>query len=413
MIPSAARLTRPPNSDPPIPFEKADSMDKQQIDPFEQKRKESGVLPCDFEGENVPMILRHADVKRATKDWQKFSSDAPRRLSFPTEEDVRTMRQFPLEVDPPEHDESRKLVEPFFARPKLPEVIAKVEALAGRLVAEAIQQDSIELVRDFAVILQSKALTYMLNVPLEEADVWIGWGTHVFRDVDPAAKVERGRQFETYLHSQFDKALANPGEDLFSYLNQATFQGRPMTREEAMGIVNLAFAGGRDTVINALTGSLGYLGGHPEALEYLRQDPKRIIHACEELFRYISPLTHIGRVCPVDTDVMGVPVKPKGKVSLCWSSANYDETVFEAPHEVRLDRKPNAHMAFGFGMHLCLGAPQARLVLRSLMKALCEQVQRIEILKAEEHIEVEAEYRRAVGYDALQAKLIPLDQSVR
>jgi cytochrome P450 len=381
-------------------------MDKEQIDPFEQKRKEAGVLPCDFEGERVPMILRHADVKAATKDWHKYSSDAPRRLSFPTEEDVRSMRQFPLEVDPPEHTESRKLVEPFFARPKRPEVIAAVEALTGRLVAEAVKQESIELVRDFAVVLQSKALTYMLNVPEEEADVWIGWGTHVYRDVDAAGKVERGRQFEAYLHSLFERAVANPGEDFFSYLNAATFQGRPMTRVEAMGIANLAFAGGRDTVINAITGALGYLGGHPEALEYLRQDQKRIVNACEELFRYISPLTHIGRVCPVDTEVMGAPVKPKGKVSLCWSSANYDEAVFPAPHEVRLERKPNAHMAFGFGMHLCLGAPQARLVLRSLMKALCEQVGRIEILKAEEHYEVEAEYRRAVGYDALEARLV-------
>src|SRR3954465_1847544 len=146
------------------------SMDKQHIDPFEQKRKESGVLPCDFDGERVPMILRHADVKQATREWQKFSSDAPRRLSFPTEEAIRSMRQFPLEVDPPEHTESRKLVEPFFARPKLPEVIAKGEALASRLVADAAKQNSIELVRDFAVILQSKALTYMLNVPEEEAD---------------------------------------------------------------------------------------------------------------------------------------------------------------------------------------------------------------------------------------------------
>ncbi|MEP6668562.1 MAG: cytochrome P450 [Chthoniobacter sp.] len=386
-------------------------MDPEQIDPFEQKRKEAGVLPCDFEGERVPMILRHADVKAATKDWHKFSSDAPRRLSFPTEEEVRSMRQFPLEVDPPQQTESRKLVEPYFARPKLPEVIAQVEALARRLVADALRQDSIELVRDFAVVYQSKALTYMLNMPEAEADVWISWGTHVYRDVDAAGKVERGRQFEAYLHSLFDKALAHPGEDLFSYLNKATFQGRPMMREEAMGIANLAFAGGRDTVINAVTASLGYLGGHAEALEYLRQDPKRIVNACEELFRYISPLTHIGRVCPIDTEVMGVPVKPKGKVSLCWSSANYDETIFPNPHEVHLDRKPNAHMAFGFGLHLCLGAPQARLVLRSLMKALCEQVQRIEILKAEPHFEVEAEYRRAVGYDALRARLIPLNKS--
>ena len=107
----------------------------------------------------------------------------------------------------------------------------------------------------------------------------------------------------------------------------------------------------------------------------------------------------------------GGPRRAKCKFALCWSSANYDETVFEAPHEVRLDRKPNAHMAFGFGLHLCLGAPQARLVLRSLMKALCEKVRRIEILKAEGHFEVEAEYRRAVGYDALHARLIPSEQT--
>jgi cytochrome P450 len=383
-------------------------MDKNQIDPFEQKRKEAGVLPCDFEGERVPMILRHADVKQATKDWRKYSSDAPRRLSFPTEEEVRSMRQYPLEVDPPEHTESRKIVEPFFARPKLPEVIAKMETMVGKLVAEATRQGSVEMVRDFALVLQSKALTYLLNVPEEEANVWMGWGVHVYRDCDPAQKVERGQQFEAYLHEQFEKALANPGDDLFSALNRAHFKGRPMTRVEALGIANLAFAGGRDTVINSITGAIGYLGGHPEALEYLRQDRKRIVNACEELFRHISPLTHIGRVCPVETEVMGVPVKPKGKVSLCWSSANYDDAVFEAPHEVRLERKPNAHMAFGFGLHLCLGAPHARLVLRSVLKALCDQVQRIEIVKAEEHFEVEAEYRRAVGYDALVAKLIPL-----
>ena len=98
------------------------------------------------------------------------------------------MRQYPLEVDPPDHTESRKVVEPFFARPKLPEVIAKVEAMAGRLVADAVRQDSVEMVRDFAVVLQSKALTYLLNVPEEEADVWIAWGTHVYRDCDPAGE---------------------------------------------------------------------------------------------------------------------------------------------------------------------------------------------------------------------------------
>ena len=108
-----------------------------------------------------------------------------------------------------------------------------------------------------------------------------------------------------------------------------------------MGFANLTFAGGRDTIIHTVSSSLAYLARHPDALDFLRQDPGRIVHACEEFFRVISPLTHIGRVCPVETNVHGFAVKPQGRVSLCWSSANQDERVFEAPEEVRLDRKPN------------------------------------------------------------------------
>ena len=89
-----------------------------------------------------------------------------------------------------------------------------------------------------------------------------------------------------------------------------------------MGFANLTFAGGRDTVIQSVAGALGYLGQNPKALEFLREDPGRIVHAGEEFFRVITPLTHIGRVCPVETEVHGISVKPGGRVSLCWASAN-------------------------------------------------------------------------------------------
>jgi hypothetical protein len=94
-------------------------------------------------------------------------------------------------------------------------------------------------------------------------------------------------------------------------------------------------------------------------------------------------------------------VKAGGRVSLAWSSANFDETVFDAPEEIRLDRKPNPHLAFGFGPHLCLGAPHARLIVRSLLGALAARVGRITVLEAREHVEHEARYERANGYDSL------------
>jgi cytochrome P450 len=188
---------------------------------------------------------------------------------------------------------------------------------------------------------------------------------------------------------------------LFSALSRATYRGRRLTREEMMGFGNLVFAGGRDTIIHSISSVIAWLARNPAALEYLRQDPRRIVLAGEEFFRVFMPLTHIGRVCPADTNVHGVPVKAGGRVSLAWASANFDETVFDAPEEIRLDRKPNPHLSFGFGPHLCLGAPHARLIVRSLLEALTERVQRITVLETKQHIEHESRYERANGYDSL------------
>lgn len=379
---------------------------KHGSDPFRDYRKAVGILKCEFQGESVPMILRHEDVRRAAKDWKTFSSDAPFRVPIPSEEDVRTMRQLPIETNPPEHTEYREIVEPFFLRAKNPAVVAKIEALIDRMLVAALGRESIEVVREFALPLQSRALTHLLNVPEAEAETWIGWGTHVFRDGGDGQK--KGAALETYLQRRFDQAAANPGEDFFSALTKATYRGRPLTREEMMGFANLTFAGGRDTIIHSISSVLAYLGKNPEALEFLRQDPSRITLASEEFFRVFMPLTHIGRVCPVETDVHSVSVKPGGRVSLCWASANQDEAAFESPDEVRLDRKPNPHLSFGFGAHLCLGAPHARLLLRTLLQKCTERVAGITVLAAKERVEHEASYQRAMGYESLTVKLTPL-----
>jgi len=273
--------------------------------------------------------------------------------------------------------------------------------LIGAMLSQALGRESIEIVQEFALPVQSRALTYLLNVPESEADTWIGWGIHVFKV--SGGEFKKGIVLEDYLHAQLDRAEANLGEDLFSALVTATYRGRRLTREEMMGFGNLIFAGGRDTIIHSISSIIAYLGQNPAALDYLRQDPRRIVHAGEEFFRVFMPLTHIGRVCPVDTSIQGMPVKAGGRVSLAWSSANFDETVFDEPEDIRLHRKPNPHLSFGFGPHLCLGAPHARLIVRSLLEALTGRVERITVLEAKPHIEHEARYERANGYDSLTA----------
>jgi cytochrome P450 len=374
-------------------------------DPFKAARKDSGVMQCPFHGENITMILRHEDVRKAAKDWQTFSSDAAFRVPIPSEEEVRTMRQLPIETNPPEHTEYRAIVEPFFQRAKDPAMIAQVEALIDGMLVKTLARESLEVVYDFALPVQSHALTYLLNVPEAEAATWIGWGIHVFKVT--GGDFKKGNVLEDYLHAQFDRAEKNPGPDFFSALVQAVFRGRRLTREECMGFANLAFAGGRDTIIHTISCALGYLAEKPEALEWLWEDPKRITLASEEFFRVFMPLTHIGRVCPRDTDVNGVTVKANERISLCWSSANLDDAAFPEPHEIRLDRKPNPHIAFGFGTHLCLGAPHARLILRTLLQKCVERVGRITLLSATEHVEHEVKYDRTIGYDSLVVKLTP------
>jgi cytochrome P450 len=371
-------------------------------DPFIEARRKDGVLPCNFQGETVPMILRHEEVRKAARDWKTYSSDAPFRVPIPSEEDVRTMRQLPVETDPPDHTDYRRIVEPFFQRAKDPQMMAQVEALIDGMLQEAMRHESIEVVREFALPIQSRAMTYLLNVPESEADLWIGWGIHVFRDGG-----SKGMSLEAYLHQQLDRGAAQPGGDFFSALAHATFRGRPLTREEMMGFGNLTFAGGRDTVIHTLSSVLAYLAGHPEALEFLRQDPSRVVHATEEFFRVVTPLTHIGRVCPVETQVEGMTVPAGGRVSLCWASANQDEAVFENPSEVRLDRKPNPHMAFGFGAHLCLGAAHARLLVRTLLQKCIDRVGQITVLSAQERVEREQAYQRVMGYESLVVRIAP------
>lgn len=374
-------------------------------DPFKKPRAEQGTLQFQSRGERITMLLRHTEIREAAKDWKTFSSDAPFRVPIPAEEDVRTVRQVPIETDPPEHTEYRAISEPFFRRARLPEVAAKVDRLVAELLDRALRCKQVEIVREFALPLQSRALTYLLNVPESEAEEWISWGTHVFRDGHDGAT--KGAALEAYIHQQFDRAQARPDDDFFSALVHAEFRGRPLSRDEQVGYANLAFAGGRDTVINTVSSIIAHFGGHPEDLEQLRKKPRTVVLAGEEFFRHVSPLTHIGRVCPAGTRIHGSEIASGERISLCWASANFDETIFTNPETVQLDRKPNPHMAFGAGPHICQGAPHARLIVRALLEQLCLKVAAIRIIDEAAHIEESSGCRRKVGYDRLVAQLDP------
>lgn len=185
------------------------------------------------------------------------------------------------------------------------------------------------------------------------------------------------------------------------------FQGRKLTKEEIKGVMILTFAGGRDTVINALNNSIAYFADNPASLIRLNQEPEIVHQTVEELIRYFSPLTHMGRVVTEDTQVCNHALSSDSRISLCWASANRDPAVFENPNEIQLDRKINPHVGFGFSHHKCLGATHARQILRILYKTLAELVKEIKIIGAEENIEHWGDFRRKVGFNELRVQFIP------
>lgn len=377
-------------------------------DAFKETRETKGVCPFNDQNDPVAMLLRFKDVRKAAHDYKSFISGAkPGRIVVPSEVSIRETRQIPFEVDPPEHTEYRALVEDWFKRPLLPEYEAGLEKIVESELERVLQKGHIEAISELSLPIQSRALTLLLNIPMEEAETWISWGVHVFRSEESDLDGEKAAILYDYIDAEIDKVIENPDDSLYGVLLNSEYQGRKMTKEEVKGVLVLTFAGGRDTVINYLTNTMAYLAEHPEALRQLEDNPELVNTAIEELVRYFSPLTHMGRVVAKEKEVCGHIAKEDTRISLCWASANRDEGVFENPNEVVLDRKMNPHVAFGFGTHKCLGATHARQLMKVFLRVLTKKVESIKITGAQENIEDWGDHQRKVGFESLQIELNP------
>lgn len=380
-------------------------MADEAVDPFGEARAGAGVAWGRYDGEETPLLLRWRELREAARDWRRYSSDAPARLTLPDETAARDFRQLPIETDPPQHTAWRALVEDVFRRPLQADYAEAIAALAGRAVEAACAQETCDVVEAFAAPLQSRALALLLGLPESAAEEWIGWGAHAFKiegRVDAARAVRLTEQVERLI----DRAADRPGDDIASRLLAAEFEGRRLTRQEVKGFLHLTFAGGRDTLINAICGVVDHLARRPDDLAALRAAPALIATAAEEFVRYLSPLTHIGRVCREAAEFAGRPVAPGARIGLCFAAANFDATVFDAPQELRLSRTPNPHVGYGVGPHACLGSTHARVLLRALLRELAGRLDRLEPVERRRGVREIAGHARAHGYERLRVRFV-------
>jgi cytochrome P450 len=310
--------------------------------------------------------LRSLDeVRAAAKDWRRFSS----RLQG--DPDVRDYPQLPLEVDPPEHGAYRALLDPILGRRAVAALEPEVRSIARDLIAGVVRRGTADAVHELAVPMVATVIAHAFGRPGDAAEL-TSWGITSWEDRPDGTR--SGDRLDAYVARVLDAGARSRGDDAFARVAAATVDGRPLTRTEQVGLANLILAGGRDTVILVLCGAMWHLATDPAVRRTLREDPARLQLAIEEYLRYLSPNPGMERRATTEVAGEWGTARAGDLVVLGWGAANHDPSAFEAPHEIRLDRRPNPHLAFGSGPHTCIGIHLARLEARVFLEELLAAV---------------------------------------
>jgi len=353
----------------------------------------------EVDGESITVVLAHEDVRRTAKDWTHYTSATPFRVPIPEESALRPVQQYPIETDPPEHSSYRSAIAGRFSRSAAEAIREPVEAVIDAVLDAAARSGRLRVVDELAIPVVTTAIVHTLGRP-DDAALLASWGLHVFRDPSTGRR-RRNADLDAYLADRVDAARRDPGDGLFDDLARTTVLGRPLTRDEMLGYGYLVLAGGRDTVISAIAGSLWHLASHEAERRALAADPSLVPVAVEELLRYFSPLGYIGRTVASDHEVDGHRFEAGRRVAVGFASANHDPAVFDAPDDVRLDRRPNRHVAFGHGPHTCIGAPLARMQLVAVVSRFAP-VERVSVVAP-------LEWSPAVSREVSTGAHVPLD----
>jgi len=189
---------------------------------------------------------------------------------------------------------------------------------------------------------------------------------------DPAACAAASRELIAYIDGLIAARRAEPAGDFVSMLIEAEIDGERLDDHQIRSFMTVVFGAGFETTADGLSVMLHWLAEHPEGLERLRADPALIPSAVEEFLRYSSPVQIFGRNASHDIALHGRTIRAGEIVALGFGPANRDPSVFEAPDEVRFDRRPNRHLTFGAGPHLCAGANVARMEMAVTLEVLAE-----------------------------------------
>jgi cytochrome P450 len=342
------------------------------------------------------LVSRHGDVNRLLRDRRlgrtylhqathaEFGRSDPPAWHAPFHElnDAGM-----LDREPPDHTRLRRLVLKAFTPRTVEALRPRIQAIVDGLIDGFAGEGEVDLIADYIEPLPVTVIAELLGIPEADRHHLRPWSADMclMYEIDPpdasARKaVAASLAFSAYLRDLLAERRARPGDDLISGLAAVVDDGDTLTEEELIGTCVLLLNAGHEASVNGAGNSWWTLFQHPDALAALRADPGLMPRAVDELLRFDTPLSLFERWVLEPVEIEGLVIPRGAEIAMLFGSANRDGAVFERGDELDLARSPNPFLAFGAGIHYCLGAPLARLELGIAFQTLLRRAPRLELV---------------------------------
>lgn len=317
------------------------------------------------------MVSSHELVRHVALHPEIFSTQY---TTVPPQFAFGELRIPPLQLEPEEHGRVKQLLTPPFGPARAAALEPSTRAAAVAILDVLVPGGGFDASQDFARLVPTGVIGQLLGIP-EEFDRLTGWVKRMVEHLtdNPDDVMAAGMEMFMFMTELVEKRRADPGDDLISAMLASEVDGQHLEPVEVVMSAVIFVLAGIDTAWSTLGCALHHLATHPEDQQRLRNDPGLLETAREEFLRAFAPVA-TARICKEDTEVGGQPVKAGEMLLVSFPSACRDAREFDAPEELRLDRVPNRHMAFGTGIHRCLGVNVARMELRVALEEFLQRV---------------------------------------
>jgi cytochrome P450 len=344
----------------------------QRLNPFPWYRSMRETAPVYFDKQQYMWhVFRYDDVQRVLSDYASFSSARGRGGDQPLSASM-------ISMDPPRHRQLRALTTQAFTPRAVDALAPRIQGIVNDLIEQVMARGQMDMIEDFSYPLPVIVIAELLGIPPADRARFKAWSDAIVSTSNTMGaggmtNWQAQREMVAYFTDIIAQRRREPGADLISGLLAAQIEGQHLTTQELLGFCVLLLVAGNETTTTLLGNAMLCFTEQPEAWQRLRAEPALLPSAIEEVLRYLSPVQSMFRVAAKEVELGGQHIPEYARVLAWIGSANRDEAQFPNADEFDITRSPNRHIAFGYGIHYCLGAPLARLESRIALSAMLER----------------------------------------